>query len=286
MNRLPIAAVAMMLTGMALIPAGDSAGKLLVTEHGTTAFYVAWTRFGLGALVAFGVVLAGGHLPRRALYADWRIWLRALLIVGGIVNMLMALRTEPIANVFGAFFVGPVFSYVLSATLLREPVSVTRTALLLAGFAGVLLVVRPGFGMTPGLGFAVMGGLCYGAYLTASRWLSEAARPAELLLSQLVIGALVLAPLAVPTLPNVTPALAGLTLASALCSMLGNLLLVMAYRLAPASRLAPFVYFQLVAATVLGLVIFGDVPDTLALAGLGLLCAAGFATFALGRKGV
>jgi len=65
--------------------------------------------------------------------------------------------------------------------------------------------------------------------------------------------------------------------------MAGNLLLILAYKRAPASRLAPFVYFQLVAATVYGFAVFGDVPDALTWLGLGLLAASGFASLGLRR---
>ena len=114
---------------------------------------------------------------RPGIYRDWRIWGRAGLIVCSVVSIQTALRTEPVANVFGAFFVGPIFSYVLSVVFLGERVTQVRTLLLVAGFAGVFLIVRPGFGMTPGLLFALLAGLFYGTFLTASRWLADRAPP-------------------------------------------------------------------------------------------------------------
>ncbi len=274
-------AAAILILGMSLIPLGDSAGKLLVERFGVAPVFVAWSRFALGAVVLLP------FMPRAqldaALYRDWRIWLRAGLIVGGIVSILTALRTEPLPNVFGAFFVGPIFSYVLSVVLLGERVSPGRTALLALGFAGVLLIVRPGFGMTPGLAFALLAGLFYGGYLTASRWLADTAPPRALMMSQLVCGAILLLPFGVVALPPAGWEVGGLVLLSAAASMGGNLLLVLAYRRAEATRLAPFVYFQLVAAAIYGRVIFGDLPDPLALAGLALLGASGFASMALRR---
>jgi drug/metabolite transporter (DMT)-like permease len=270
-------ALPLMLLAMALIPSGDAAGKLL-SEAGVAPVFTAWSRFALGAALLAPFVL---HLTPPRLFLDWRVWLRGGLIVGGIVSILTALRTEPIANVFGAFFVGPMVAYLLSVWLLREAFSAARVALLVVGFAGVVLVVKPGFGMTPGLGFAVLAGLFYGAYLTASRWLAELARPRAMLISQLVVGALVLAPLGLPAMPEITGRVAALTLASALGSMLGNLCLILALRMAPATRLAPFVYTQLIAATVLGWAVFGVWPDALTLAGLAILLVSGLATLGL-----
>jgi drug/metabolite transporter (DMT)-like permease len=270
-------ALPLMLLAMALIPSADAAGKLL-GEAGVAPVFTAWSRFALGAVLLLPFVL---HLTPPRLFLDWRVWLRGLLIAGGIVSILTALRTEPIANVFGAFFVGPMVAYLLSVWLLREAFSTTRVALLAVGFMGVILVVKPGFGMTPGLGFAVLAGLFYGAYLTASRWLAELARPRAMLISQLVVGALVLAPLGLPAIPEITPRIGALTLASALGSMLGNLCLILALRMAPATRLAPFVYTQLIAATALGWAVFGVWPDALTLAGLVIVLVSGLATLAL-----
>ena len=66
--------------------------------------------------------------------------------------------------------------------------------LILVGFAGVLLVIRPGFGMTPGLAMAALAGAFYGAYLVTSRAFADAAPPRSLLLTQLVAGAVLLCP--------------------------------------------------------------------------------------------
>lgn len=277
MHRDVLRALPLMLLAMSLIPAGDTAGKLL-GEAGVAPAFTAWSRFALGAAMILPFVL---HLTRPAIFADWRVWLRGLLLAGGIVSILTALGTEPIANVFGAFFLGPILAYVLSAWLLNEGFSRARMVLLGIGFLGVLLVVRPGFGMTPGLGFAVMAGVFYGGFLTASRWLSDIAHPGALLLSQLVVGALVLAPFGLTAWPELEPRILALTLGSALGSMLGNLCLILALRMAPASGLAPFVYTQLIAATVLGWAVFDALPDALTLTGLAVLVVSGLATLAL-----
>lgn len=272
--------VLIMLLAMSLIPLGDTAGKLLI-QAGVAPVFVGWSRFVIGALLI--APFAARAMPPRLL-GDWRIWLRGGLIVCGITSILTALQTEPIANVFGAFFVGPILSYFLSCWLLGERWSWARAGLVLLGFCGVLLVVRPGFGMTPGLGFAVLAGVFYGLYLVTSRWLADAARPRALLLSQLLVGAVVLAPFGLSSVPEVTPQIAGLVLLSGAASMLGNFLLIIAYRRAEAGILAPFVYFQLIAATFLGWLVFNDFPDALTGLGLLILIGAGLSTLLLRRN--
>ncbi|MEM8824942.1 MAG: DMT family transporter [Pseudomonadota bacterium] len=280
MDRKTLGSVALMFVAMSLIPLGDAAGKLLIQDHGAATMFVAFSRFLVGAGMV--LLILGFRIDWR-LYLDWRVWLRAAFIAGGIGFILTALRTEDIATVFGAFFVGPIFSYVLSIWLLGERVRPWQTVLLGVGFCGVLLVVKPGFGMTPGLAFAVCAGLCYGAFLTASKWLATIAAPRQLMLSQTLLGTLMLAPMGVLTLPDFTPPVTGLTLVSGLASASGNLLLILAFRREGATTLAPFVYFQLIAATVYGVLIFGSFPDPLALLGLVMLVSAGFATLAVRR---
>lgn len=278
MDRRVLGAVGLTVAGMALIPVGDSAGKLLTTRHGAEAGFVAASRFAVGALLV--AALLREPVAWR-LWRDARVWLRAGLIAAGILCILTALRTEDVATVFGAFFVGPIVSYALSVRLLGERVTPGRTALLLVGFAGVLLVVRPGFGMTAGMGWALAAGTFYGAFLTASRWLAPIASPRQLMLTQTGMGTLLLAPFGLGALPAATAPVLGLTLVSGVASAVGNLLLITAYGRAPATVLAPFVYTQLVSATLLGWVVFGTLPDAPALAGLALLLGSGLATLAL-----
>jgi drug/metabolite transporter (DMT)-like permease len=216
---------------------------------------------------------------------DWRLYLRAILIVGGIVSILTALKTEPMANVFGGFFVGPVVSYFLSALLLREQITPLRTLLLLVSFAGVLLVVRPGFGMTAGMGFAILAGCFHGGYLVATRWLAGDFRPRFLLFSQLLIGAILLAPFAMSERPEITVPLFSLITLSALGSAGGNLLLVIVNRTTPAGVVAPLIYSQLLAAMVIGWAVFGQWPDAFSLTGLVIIMVAGVSSVWFAGRG-
>lgn len=266
---------------MSLIVLGDTAGKTLIAM-GVTPITVAWTRFGIAALLLWPLcALTKDDLPA---IRDWRLWLRAGFIAGGIICILTALRTEPIADVFGVFFVGPMVSYLLSAVFLKEEITATRTALLGLGFCGVLLVVKPGFGVSPGLLWALLAGVFYGAYLTATRWLATEIRPRLLLFSQLVIGAILLAPIGLAqNLPVLTLPLSVLILASAMASAAGNFILVTVNRTTPASVVSPLIYTQLIAATIAGFVFFDDLPDAVALSGLGLILFSGLFSLRLAK---
>ncbi len=263
-----------MFLAMSLIPAGDSAGKILTSAFGVSPLFVAWSRFVLGTLLVLPFIPSG----TLRLLRDPRIWVRAAMLAGGISCIQTALKTEEVASVFAAFFIGPLVSYVLAVIFLRETVTPLRSLLVALGFVGVLVVVRPGIQFSSGLLWALAAGTFYGIYLTMSRWLGGLGHPLSLTFSQLAIPTLLLLPVGLWQLPPVTAPIAALTLASAAFSMLGNLLLLYAYRVASATQVAPLVYFQLVAAVGLGWLIFGDWPDAFTWIGLGIILTAGLAS--------
>jgi drug/metabolite transporter (DMT)-like permease len=147
--------------------------------------------------------------------------------------------------------------------------------LIFIGFIGVRIVVQPGSDASPALLWAVAAGTFYGAFLTSSRWLSHLGSPIALSFTQLFIAALILTPFGLTTLPTFTPYVVSITFLSGLGSMLGNLLLLYAYSAAPATRLAPFVYFQLFAAVLFGWFVFDTWPEMWTWIGLFIVMAAG-----------
>ncbi len=261
---------------------GDTAGKIL-TARGVDPIFIAWTRFALAAIVLLPFSgLSRSELPN---FRDWRVLLRGAFITGGICCILTALRTEPIANVFGAFFIGPVVSYVLAVMFLGEKPSRSRTMLLALGFFGVMLIVKPGFGASLGMGFALAAGVFYGAYLAMTRTVAGLFRPRFLLISQLIVGSVILTPMGLGIdFPDINLSLGALVLLSALGSAVGNYLLVVANQSAEASLIAPLVYSQLISATLVGVLVFGDWPDAYALLGLVLIAASGFGSLAVHHK--
>ena len=137
----PLTVFALVAVATTAIVCGDTAGKLL-TQAGVQPLFVAWSRFALAAAVlAWPLGLRRANL--RSLL-DWRLILRAALIVGAIASILTALRTEPIANVFGAFFIGPIVAYVLSALLLGERLGSMQMAGAALVMVGLLINVWGG----------------------------------------------------------------------------------------------------------------------------------------------
>jgi drug/metabolite transporter (DMT)-like permease len=264
---------------VSLVVFGDTAGKLL-TAQGVGAGLVAWSRFALAAVLLFPFVRVSKS--DFLMLRDRRVLLRGCFISGGIFSILTALKTEPIANVYGAFFIGPIVSYGIAYLFMGESVSRSKTLLLLVGFIGVLMVVQPGFGMSSGILFALLAGCCYGSYLVTTRLVAGAFPAPLLLISQLMIGSFVLLPVGISEpLLSLNAESYFLICLSAIFSAAGNYLLVLANRWAEATLIAPLVYSQLISASVAGLVIFGDWPDGLSFVGLSLILISGFGSLLL-----
>lgn len=271
-----------LLIGLSLIPVGDTAGKMLGTQ-GEDPLFIAWSRL----LVGFVLMLPLSRLRLKEikLFYNWKLLIRAALFCCAVFSILTALKTKPIADVFGIFFVGPIVAYFLAAVVLKEKVNLTRSLMLFIGFIGVLLVVKPSVNMDSGTFYALLAGTCYGCMLVCNRWLVGNYRPRLILLSTLLVGSIALTPIAVTTIPDQFDAnLIGLVLISSLASAIGNLIIIEASRHLEASIVAPFVYSQLIAATALGIFVFKEWPDLISAMGLIIIFSSGVFSFLLSKQ--
>ena len=266
-----------------LIPLGDAIAKFGNAFHGIPIEFLAWSRFALGACLLFPFAVRAGMRVHHV-FAPAAL-LRGTFISATVWLILQGASRAPLADVFGAFFVAPLLSFVLAVVFLKERPGMFRTGLAVVGFVGVLLIAKPAGGLSAGMAFALASGVTYGLFLTANRVMSAHPVPLALLFTQLAVGAVGMAP---------SGAFSGwaaleigslwVVIASALTSVVANFFIILAYREAEASRLAPVIYVQLVAATIFGLVVFGDVPDPAAAVGIALLISSGFATLLPRRR--
>lgn len=245
-----------------------------------------WARYALHFLIMM-VVLAPsmGHRlvatgqPRRQV-------VRGLMLVGTTAFGMLALSRMPLAETTAIFFVTPLIVTLMAGPWLGEHISAGRWIAVAVGFAGVLLIARPG-GTVDALGLAAIlgGALCYSIYQIMTRQLSATEPTLRLLFYTALVGAVV-SSLALPWYWR-GPAPDALQLLL-FCSLgiyggVGHFLLIRAFRHAPASALSPLLYIQLVWATLLGGILFGHWPDGPSIAG-GLLIAASGAAVVLGQR--
>jgi drug/metabolite transporter (DMT)-like permease len=273
-----------MALAMILLPAGDAIAKHLTALTAYGAGFLAWSRFAVGLALVAPAAAAGGQL--RGLDAMFlvRQALRGGLVASAITCVINAVEAAPLADVYGAFFVGPTAAIVLARLLLHEPVRPGEWVAVLLGFAGVLLVVRPTGAVSPGLVWALAAGLCFGGFLVATRWAAGTAPPMAQLAGQLFFGFAFLLPLGIGDLLRFGIEAPGWLIAMALFSALANLLQLFAVRHARAVVLAPVVYLQIVAATAFGWALFGDRPDGWTFAGLLVILTAGLCRVPLRRR--
>src|SRR3546814_6438259 len=172
------------------------------------------------------------------------------------------------------------------ATLFRSGrVGPRRWAAVLVGLAGTLVIVRPGFAEVHwAYGLVVVLAFIFATFVINTRILTRTEQPIPMLFYTALVGAAG-ASLALPFVwQTPTP---GQWALMALMGAIGggsHLLLIHAYRAAPASLLAPFQYAQLVFAGAYGWLVFGDLPDAWMLAGTAILVASGL--YILRREGV
>ena len=187
--------------------------------------------------------------------------------------------TIPLAEAYCIVFLIPVFITILSVIVLREEVSFERWGLMLLSFAAVLLVVRPGFrelelGHLTALGCA----LCAALATTFTRMISGTERRLSLFLAPglytLVFNVVMLAILGYKV-PDVADLL--MLVAAGLLGGFGYLFQITALSYAPANRVAPMQYTQMIWALILGAIFFAEVPDSVALVGLAILIITGIA---------
>jgi len=272
MRRTLLIAVGFMVVGMVLIPVGDAIAKFLSGTTDYSASFLAWARFSLGAclLLPLACLNTAANTLSKTFFVKQS--LRGLLIALTVVTIIKAVSLSPIAEVFGCFFIGPVLSVILSVFVLKERASAAEWLSVVLGFVGVLLVVQPallGFDTAngtavggvvdrTGLHWALLAGVFYGLFLVATRWAANVGDPLAQVTLQFVVAALVLAPFGLPDLLQYGVSSLLLLIAMSVTSVMANYCSIQALARAKAAVLAPVVYMQVVAATLLGMVMFNE----------------------------
>jgi drug/metabolite transporter (DMT)-like permease len=205
-----------------------------------------------------------GLLRTRSLRLQ--VW-RALALVLSTVCSFTSLHYLPLGQATAISFAAPMVVAVLAGPVLGEWPGPHRIGAIIAGFLGVLVVVRPGGSMHPAVFVALGTALSNAGYGLLTRQLAGRDRSQTTLFYSGLIGAVVV----LPVLPFVWETPQGvvwiaMTVMGALAA-LGHYLMILAYERAQASMLAPFSYTQLVGATVIGWGGFGDAPDRWTLVG-------------------
>ncbi|MCB4822882.1 DMT family transporter [Roseicella aerolata] len=269
--------ILLILASVVLFSVSDAMAKLMRLE-GLPAVEVAWLRYLV--FMAFALVLAARGRVLRQRPRRLRLQLlRGLTLVGSAVLFVAGLGFLPIAEATAITYVAPGFVTALSIVFLAEKVGIRRWAAVIVGFMGALIVIRPGSGaLSAAAMFPVASALCWAATIVITRRMGAGDRTETTVLWSAGTGLLLLTALVpfvfvMPTLWQL-----GLGLAHGVCSSVGQYLVILAYRQAAASLLAPFSYVQLIFSTTLGWLIFAAVPDGGTVLGAAVIIGSGLYT--------
>jgi len=237
---------------------------------------------GLLSILYFGYLarMRGQRITRAALISP-AIATRHVGDVAGAVCFVIALSLMPISNASAILQAAPLAVTLGAALFLRETVGWRRWSAIAVGFAGVLLVIRPGMeGFNAASLFAVAAVFGLAIRDLGTRVVPHAI-PTEIIaliasclfLVTAVVLQSFMSPWKVMSWPTT-----GLVLSASVCGILGVHLITIAIRIGEISLVAPFRYVRVVIAIIIGMVVFGERPDMYTIAGTGLIVASGLYT--------
>ncbi len=281
-----------MVAFAALAPIMDAFAKATPTEVPVTQILAA--RFGLQVLILLPLASALG-LGARPGWRDLGLHLaRGAALLAATGCFFAAVRHMPIANAISIFFVEPFILTLLGALVLGEAVGWRRLAACAVGFAGALIVIRPSFSeLGPVTLLPLATAFLFAIYMLLTRAMSQRMHPLTLQAhTALAATALILPPLVLldgsglalwdPVWPG---ARALWTLAGVgLVATVSHLFITYALRFAPAATIAPLQYLEIIGATAVGYLAFGDFPQPLTWLGIAVIVASGLYVFTRERQ--
>jgi len=255
----------------------DSTAKYLMQSYPVTQ--VIWARFFFH--VVFVVLLMGRQLGVHVRSQSLKHQsLRSLFMFTTTVLFFIGISLLPLATAATIMFMSPVILTILSIPLLGEKVGPRRWVGIAIGFAGAVVIMRPGSeSFQLSILIVLAAAFTHAIYQIFTRKLGTRDRPITSLFYTGITGALAMTvvapfywqPVAVSDWP--------LFVFAGIAGGIGHLCLIRAFRQAPASVVAPFSYSSLLWATAFGYLLFGDLPDAWTLSGAAMIIASGLYIF-------
>lgn len=263
-----------MIFASCTIPLSDSITKILVRDH--DVIQVLWVRYAVLLVGTLLLILRRGGpsivLTRRfPLHA-----LRSLIAAASSLLFMSSLRFIPLADAIAIVFIGPLLGVALSVPMLGERVGPYRWAAVCVGFLGALVIMRPGLGIVHwASSLAALSALAWWLQQIMIRQLATTEHALSTLFWMAAISLVVIAPALPFTWTPLTATTATLMVLTGAIAMVVQICIVKSIEYAPISAIAPFSYFQITSAIVLGWFVFGDWPDVATWCGLVVVIASG-----------
>lgn len=270
----PLTGILLMLGAVFCFAALDASSKHLAQTFPVPM--LVWARYSihLGLMLLFFAVT--GRLRLTTTARPRQQVVRGLTLVVTSLCGMAGFATLPLAEATALLFIAPLIVVVLARGVLAERISPGRWLAVIAGFSGAILIARPGGGLTlQGVLYMAMAASAYAVYQIQTRRLSTSENALTLLFYTALAGTVAMT-LALPlywggprpdTLQTLQIASLGILGGS------GHLLLIRAFRHAPATTLSPITFVQLIWATLFGWLFYDHLPDTPTIAGMAVIAA-------------
>ena len=235
-----------------------------------------WARYTVHLLLMVIFLAPSMRAKLIATQRPFALTVRALMLVGTTGFSMAAFKIMPLAESTAILFVTPLIVVILASWLLRESVTPGRWIAIVAGFAGALLVARPGGALSlQGVILMALAAACYSIYQVQTRHMSVTENTVTMLFYTALVGSAAMS-LAAPLywggpMPDAWQALSIASLG--ILGGTGHLFMTRAFRHAPASTLSPFLYGQLIWALLLGWLFYDHLPGLLSVAGMAVIAA-------------
>ncbi len=266
-------AILVMSAGVFLLALNDVMGKLLVERF--SPFQILFVRSLVSLPMIAAIVLIKQGTSGFSTHTPGLHLVRGLIMVVATFAFITSLGVLPLATATALIFTAPLMVAALAVVILRERLTRVRLGAIGAGFAGALIIVRPGASaLEPAAGWALLAALGNALLMLTARRIHAR----ESFWTMLFYLSLFPAVMSVFVLAGDWPQASlhdqALFFGMAVCGTAGIALITQAFRIGDASAIAPFDYAMLIWASLWGFVIWGVVPDHFTLAG-GLIIAAG-----------
>ena len=271
----PFKGILLLMSSTVFLATSDAMAKYLAKS--LPPVEIAWLRFAMFVLI-MAVVLIRHPGALKSLNPGIQT-VRALAMLTSSLFFITGLQYLPIAEASATAFIAPIFVTGLSIAFLGEKVGRRRWIATLVGLAGVMIIVRPGTAaFHPAAILPILSALGWACTLVLTRRISGGDSVITTMSYTAIVCFMVLS--AFVPLYWVTPTWQQVAIGACIgiAATTGHWIVVLAFRYADASVLAPFSYSQLVWVTLLGFAMFSEVPDVWTIAGAAVIIASGLYT--------
>ncbi|WP_428642180.1 DMT family transporter [Roseibium sp.] len=268
------AGILVMCAGIFCLCVNDAIAKQLTSGYSPIQILFLRNIIALPIAVLIACMMGGRNALRS--YRPVAHLVRGVLWIGAATTFFTSMIYLELAEATALVFAAPVFVTALSALILKEQVGWRRWSAVLIGFLGVLVIVRPGAGtfQTASL-LPVATAIFYAVMMISARWVDQRESVWTLMLYLTGAGALLSALIAPFFWSPVKPEDLKLFIGIAVFGTAGVTMITQAFRMAPASVVAPFDYGALLWATLFGWLFWNEIPGPITFVGAGIIIASG-----------